>query len=63
MISELTQTLPPYQFLVAFSQLVSRVIHPNADVFNQLEVCTATCIETVSILHFIVLLPICHYRP
>lgn len=37
MMAELTQALPPYQFLIAFSQLVSRVTHPNADVFNQLE--------------------------
>ena len=40
MMAELTQALPPYQFLIAFSQLVSRVTHPNADVFNQLEVRT-----------------------
>lgn len=38
MMAELTQMLPPYQFLVAFSQLVSRVTHPNADVFSRLEV-------------------------
>ena len=37
-MAELTQALPPYQFLVAFSQLVSRVTHPNVDVFYHLEV-------------------------
>ena len=60
MMTELTQALPPYQFLVAFSQLVSRVTHPNADVFNQLEVCTVTHIETCY-MHYI-LLNYCHCR-
>lgn len=30
--------LPPYQFLIAFSQLISRICHPNSQVFNHLEV-------------------------
>lgn len=30
--------LPPYQFLIAFSQLISRICHPNSDVFTLLEV-------------------------
>ena len=34
------ERLPPYQFLIAFSQLISRICHPNSDVFAQLEVCT-----------------------
>lgn len=46
MMAELTQALPPYQFLVAFSQLVSRVTHPNVDVFYHLEVQ-----KTIDILH------------
>ena len=54
-MAELTQALPPYQFLVAFSQLVSRVTHPNADVFNQLEVRTTRILYA---LHFIKLLPL-----
>ncbi|XP_065918364.1 serine/threonine-protein kinase ATR-like isoform X5 [Dysidea avara] len=37
MISDFTEMLPPYQFLVAFSQLVSRVTHPNMDVFYHIE--------------------------
>ncbi len=31
--------LPPYQFLIAFPQLISRICHPNTDVFAHLEVC------------------------
>lgn len=38
LMKTLTDRLPPYQFLIAFSQLISRVCHPNSDVFTQLEV-------------------------
>ena len=37
----MTERLPPYQFLTAFSQLISRICHPNSDVFAQLEVITS----------------------
>ena len=32
--------LSPYQYLIAFPQLISRICHPNSDVFTRLEVCT-----------------------
>lgn len=32
------ERLPPYQYLIAFPQLISRICHPNSDVFNNLEV-------------------------
>lgn len=38
LMKTLTNRLPPYQFLIAFSQLISRICHPNSDVFTQLEV-------------------------
>ncbi len=38
LMKSLTDRLPPYQFLIAFSQLISRICHPNSDVFTQLEV-------------------------
>ena len=38
LMKTLTDRLPPYQFLIAFSQLISRICHPNSDVFTQLEV-------------------------
>jgi hypothetical protein len=34
----IVERLPPYQFLIAFSQLISRICHPNPDVFALLEV-------------------------
>lgn len=37
LMKSLMDRLPPYQFLVAFSQLISRICHPNSDVFAQLE--------------------------
>ena len=37
-MAELTNKLPPYQFLTAFSLLISRICHANQTVFNQLEV-------------------------
>ncbi|XP_064394848.1 serine/threonine-protein kinase ATR-like [Halichondria panicea] len=40
-LNELIKTnrdrLPPYQFLIAFPQLISRICHPNTDVFAHLE--------------------------
>lgn len=37
-MTDIMNRLPPYQFLIAFSQLISRICHPNADVFSLLEV-------------------------
>jgi serine/threonine-protein kinase ATR len=36
-ISDLSETLPPYHFLIAFSQLISRICHPNSDVFTHIQ--------------------------
>jgi serine/threonine-protein kinase ATR len=40
-LNEIIQTmmehLPPYQYLIAFPQLISRICHPNSDVFAKLE--------------------------
>ncbi|XP_069694965.1 serine/threonine-protein kinase ATR isoform X2 [Periplaneta americana] len=36
-ISQLVKELPPYMFLTAFSQLVSRICHPHPDVFRYLK--------------------------
>ncbi|XP_068737355.1 serine/threonine-protein kinase ATR-like isoform X2 [Montipora capricornis] len=36
-VAELTKKLPPYQFLTAFSLLISRICHTNKTVFEQLE--------------------------
>lgn len=36
----MTERLPPYQYLIAFPQLISRICHPNSDVFTKLEVHT-----------------------
>jgi hypothetical protein len=33
----LVEELPPYMFLTAFSQLVSRICHPHPDVFKHLK--------------------------
>ena len=38
-VAELTHKLPPYQFLTAFSLLISRICHANLSVFQQLKVC------------------------
>ena len=38
-VAELTNKLPPYQFLTAFSLLISRICHANLSVFQQLKVC------------------------
>ena len=37
-VSKLTKELPPYQFLMAYSQLVSRICHPNSIVFSLIKV-------------------------
>ena len=37
-MSDLTNKLPAYQFLTAFSLLISRICHANQTVFHQLEV-------------------------
>jgi hypothetical protein len=34
---QLIEELPPYMFLTAFSQLVSRICHPHPDVFRHLK--------------------------
>jgi hypothetical protein len=34
---QLMEELPPYMFLTAFSQLVSRLCHPHPDVFRHLK--------------------------
>jgi phosphatidylinositol kinase/protein kinase (PI-3 family) len=34
---QLIEELPPYMFLTAFSQLVSRICHPHPDVFKHLK--------------------------
>ena len=39
-MDSLVAKLPPYQFLVAFSQLISRVCHPDNEVFATLKVKT-----------------------
>ncbi|XP_033610718.1 serine/threonine-protein kinase atr isoform X2 [Cryptotermes secundus] len=36
-IDQLIEDLPPYMFLTAFSQLVSRICHPHPDVFKHLK--------------------------
>ena len=37
-MADLLDQLPPYQFLIAFSQLISRVCHPNGEVFMLIQV-------------------------
>lgn len=37
-MAELLDQLPPYQFLIVFSQLISRVCHPNSEVFMLIQV-------------------------
>lgn len=37
-MGSLVDQLAPYQFLVAFSQIISRVCHNNNDIFKVLEV-------------------------
>ena len=37
-MAELLDQLPPYQFLIAFSQLISRICHPNSEVFMLIQV-------------------------
>lgn len=39
-IQAMMERLPPYQYFIAFPQLISRICHPNSDVFAKLEVCT-----------------------
>ncbi|EDV26576.1 uncharacterized protein TRIADDRAFT_54713 [Trichoplax adhaerens] len=36
-ISDSIEKLPPYKFFTAFSQLISRICHPNASIFDILE--------------------------
>ncbi|KDR17199.1 Serine/threonine-protein kinase ATR [Zootermopsis nevadensis] len=36
-VDQLVEELPPYMFLTAFSQLVSRICHPHPDVFRHLK--------------------------
>ena len=38
-IQAMMERLPPYQYFIAFPQLISRICHPNSDVFAKLEVC------------------------
>ena len=37
-IKDSSQTLPAYQFLTAFSQIISRICHPSPSVWEILEV-------------------------
>lgn len=39
-MAELLDQLPPYQFLIAFSQLISRICHPNGEVLMLIQVGT-----------------------
>ena len=38
LMTTLTTKLPSYQFLAVFAQIISRICHPNAEVFAKLEV-------------------------
>jgi len=46
--------LPPYQFLIAFSQLISRICHPNSQVFNHLEA-NWFCVHFSVVVYFFII--------
>ena len=49
LMKEIMRRLPPYQFLIAFPQLISRICHPNSDVFLLLEVWVVDVDDVVDI--------------
>jgi serine/threonine-protein kinase ATR len=44
-IQTMSERLPAYQYLIAFSQLISRICHPNCNVFSMLEAIILKLIE------------------
>jgi serine/threonine-protein kinase ATR len=55
---QLVEELPPYMFLTAFSQLVSRICHPHPDVFRHLKAIIAYMLLVYSQQSLWMLMPV-----